>query len=177
MRASGPARHTELTAAVLASATKREQSSALRIGIRAMVHSNSKFVGIWIDHGKAVLVSVEGEAEKVTEILSNVEGHVRLKGGSPSVSGYGHQDVTSESQRENRYNQRLRRYYRSVIDALRNAKAIFIFGPGEAKMELRREILKSKELATKLVGTQTTDKMTDNQIRARVRDLFKPERC
>lgn len=142
-----------------------------------MVQSDSKLVGIWIDHTKAIVVSVEREAETVARIQSNVEGHVRLKGGSGSATHYGPQDVVSESQRENRRNQRLRRYYRSVIGALRNAKAIFIFGPGEAKMELKREIMRSKELGTKLVGTETTDKMTDNQIRAKVRDLFRPEKC
>ena len=143
-----------------------------RLHAQSMSDHASKFVGIWIDHARAVVVGIDGGTETVAIIQSNVEGHFRLKGGSRSATPHGPQNVVSESQRENRRNHQLKRYYGSVIAAVGNARAIFIFGPGEAKTELKRELMRSKGLATKLVGTETTDKMTENQVRAKVRELF-----
>ena len=131
-----------------------------------------KFVGLWIDHRKAVVVCIEGHNEIVEHIESRAEGHFRLKGGSRSCIRYGPQEVVSESRRENRVNQQFRRYYLKVVKALCCANAVFIFGPGEAKLELKREITKSKKLTSKIIGIETTDKMTDNQIVAKVREVF-----
>ena len=53
-----------------------------------------------------------------------------------------------------------------------DAQKILIFGPGEAKIELEREIKKSKVLASRIVGVETTDKMTERQIKAREKEFF-----
>ena len=47
-----------------------------------------------------------------------------------------------------------------------------IFGPGEAKGELKKRIKKNK-LSGRIVGIETVDKMTHRQILARVRQYFK----
>jgi len=49
---------------------------------------------------------------------------------------------------------------------------LYIFGPGSAKNELRREIEKVKPLRKRIVAVETTDKMTDRQIAAAVRSYF-----
>jgi hypothetical protein len=46
-----------------------------------------------------------------------------------------------------------------------------IFGPGEAKVELKKR-LENVDLHGHIVGIETTDKMTDNQIVAKVRQRF-----
>jgi hypothetical protein len=46
-----------------------------------------------------------------------------------------------------------------------------IFGPGEAKGELKKR-LESKGLGGRIVGVETTDKMTERQIAAKVRAYF-----
>jgi hypothetical protein len=45
-------------------------------------------------------------------------------------------------------------------------------GPGETKLELKKEIEKSNALITKIVGVQTRDKMTNNQIASKVKSYF-----
>lgn len=45
-------------------------------------------------------------------------------------------------------------------------------GPGEAKKELEKEIRQAKNLAERLTSVETCDKMTPNQIMARVRSFF-----
>jgi hypothetical protein len=45
---------------------------------------------------------------------------------------------------------------------------MLIFGPGEAKGELKKR-LKKANLSGRIVGMETVDKMTDHQIAAKVR--------
>jgi hypothetical protein len=47
-----------------------------------------------------------------------------------------------------------------------------IFGPGKAKGELEKEMHRSKSLALKVIPLETTDKMTEKQIAAKVRKFF-----
>jgi hypothetical protein len=62
-------------------------------------------------------------------------------------------------------------YYEAVIASLRDAESILIFGPGEAKGELKKRLEKSN-LGGRIVGVETSDKMTDRQIAAKVRQYF-----
>ena len=133
-----------------------------------------KNVGIWVDHEKAFIVSFTGEQKTAFFVQSNVEGHIRLSGGSRSRTPYGPQDVASESKMEERRKHQLRRYYQEIIRAISDAKKILIFGPGEAKIELEKEIKKSKQLSSKITGIEPADKMTERQITAKVKKFFIP---
>lgn len=136
-----------------------------------------EYVGIWIDHEKAFIVSTNKDKDAIACIKSNVEGHFRLSGGSRSSTPYGPQEVASERKIEERRKHHLRQYYHRIIQAISDAQGIFIFGPGEAKIELEKEIKKrSKELSSKIVRTETTDKMTERQIAAKVRNFFQAHR-
>ena len=131
-----------------------------------------RYAGIWIDHEKAFVVEITDDHEEIIVIKSNVEGRIRLSGGSRSRTIYGPQDVASESKAENRRKHQLHKYYNEVIQAVINAEKILIFGPGEAKIELEKELKKSKNLSAMVAGIETADKMTERQIAAKVRDFF-----
>ena len=77
--------------------------------------------------------------------------------------------VLSEQNRQ--FTGHLNRYYGEVVECLRDAESIFIFGPGEAKGELEKR-LASKGLGGRVVGIETVDKMTERQIAAKVRQYF-----
>ena len=62
-------------------------------------------------------------------------------------------------------------YYEAVIAGLRDAESILIFGPGEAKDELKKRLEKSK-LGGRIIDVETVDKMTDRQIAKKVRQYF-----
>ena len=62
-------------------------------------------------------------------------------------------------------------YYDAVIAAIRDAESILIFGPGEAKGELKQR-LEGLNLGGRIAGVETVDKMTDRQIAAKVRQHF-----
>jgi len=134
-------------------------------------------VGLWIDHRKAIIVIIKNGKEFIRVIESNVERRVRLAGGSRTASPYGPQEVASESKRDERYRHHLDAYYREVIRAIQDADSILIFGPGEAKGELKKAIEESKDVGRRIMGVESSDKMTQRQIAAKVRDYFVKERA
>ena len=134
-----------------------------------------KLFGLWIDHEKAIIVSLIDGSHKVTHVESDIEGRFRLKGGSRSNSPWGIQSATSESKRDFRYSKHLNIYFQNIIDLLKEAKQIYIFGPGEAKFELKKKIEKNNMLLDKISDIETTDKLTEPQIVAKVKKYFEKE--
>ena len=120
-------------------------------------------VGLWIDHKKAVIFSLSDEGAEIKRITSELEKDVRFSGGVHKESAEKHKD--------NRLTVYLNKYYDEVLSYIRNAESILIFGPGEAKVELKKR-LESMKLHKRIVGFKTVDKMTDNQIVAKVRQRF-----
>jgi hypothetical protein len=129
-------------------------------------------VGVWLDHGHAIVVTLMGEETTTEKLESEVEKHTRLSGGSRSATVYRPQNVASESTHDRRFENQLAAYYARLVRTLRDAKEVFIFGPGEAKRELKKALEKQKGLRVTVVGIESADKMTERQIVARVRDRF-----
>ncbi len=130
-----------------------------------------KEVGLWIDHRKTVIVTIENEVEVTREIRSNMGKHVQSPGDTHSKAPNNSQGSTAEDMRDRRFGNHLGSYYEGIISLIRGADSIWIFGPGEAKVELEKR-LKHEELGGHIVGIETVDKMTDHQIAAKVRDHF-----
>jgi hypothetical protein len=126
-------------------------------------------VGVWINHRKAVIVSISAEGEETKLITSKLERPARPPGSAHSKAGY-----QPEDQRDRQVVGHLNRYYDEVISFIREAESILILGPGEAKEELQKRI-ESKKLHGRIVGIETVDKMTDAQIVARVRERLTHE--
>jgi len=124
-----------------------------------------KLAGLWIDHRKAVIVMVTEEGEETRELSSHMEKHDRFKGGTASEDG------SKEDVRDRQFENHLNSYYNEVIKAIRGADSVQIFGPGEAKGELRKR-LELEGLKGRVLEIETVDKMTDRQIAAKVREHF-----
>jgi hypothetical protein len=131
-----------------------------------------RYVGLWIDHEKAMIAVVGKEARGITRIDSEVKGHIRLSGGSRSKTPYGPQDIRSEKRIEERRKHHLIRYYDKVIDLIQDADKILILGPGEAKRELEKRMTESKDLAAKITKIEAADKMTERQLAAKAKKFF-----
>ena len=130
-----------------------------------------KIVGLWVDHRKAIIVTVTEKGEETKLILSNVDKQPGRSGGIRSTTPYESQQVAADDSRERKFTGHLNTYYDEVIECIRNAESILIFGPGEAKGELKKR-LNRNNLDARIVGTETVDKMTDRQIAAKVREYF-----
>jgi hypothetical protein len=122
-----------------------------------------KKVGLWIDHSKAVIFSLSNEGAEVKRISSELEAPVRFSGGE--------QKESAEKHRDKRLSGHLSKYYDEVLSYIREAESILIFGPGEAKVELKKR-LESADLHGRIIGFETVDKLTDNQIVSKVRKHF-----
>jgi hypothetical protein len=120
-------------------------------------------VGIWIDHRKTVTMNISDEGHTTSLMESGMEKHVRFSGAA--------QDDSAEDQLDSRFTAHLNKYYDRVISSIRDADAILVLGPGEAKVEFEKR-LTGEALGGRVVGIETADKMTDRQIAARVRRQF-----
>lgn len=123
-----------------------------------------KEIGLWIDHHNAVIVILTMKGEVIRRIESDIEKYVRL---SSSQS----RDSSPEDIRDRQLTNHLDEYYSRVISSIRDAESILIFGPGEAKAELEKQ-LERAGLSEHIVDIQTDDKMTDRQISAKVHRYF-----
>ena len=131
-------------------------------------------VGLWIDHRKAIIVAVTDKGEEIKLIISKVEKQLRRSGDSPLKGPYEPQQVPAGDSRQRTLKGHLNIYYDAVIASIRAAESILIFGPGEAKGELKTR-LKRDNLGGRIVGIETVDKMTSHQISAKVRKYFAEE--
>jgi hypothetical protein len=127
--------------------------------------------GIWIDHRKAVIVELTADGERVSTIESRVEKHPERGGDSPLKGKYEARQVPADDSRQRALTGELNSYYDAVIAALADPEAILLFGPGEAKGELQKRLAKTRP-AARVDAVQTSDKMTDHQIIAKVRTHF-----
>ena len=109
--------------------------------------------------------------EEIKQIISNIGKHIRYSGSSHSKTPEGLKEVTSEGQRDRKFDNQLNKFYDEIIMSIRDADSIQIFGPGEAKGELKKR-LEHEGLKGHILATETVDKMTDRQISAKVRERF-----
>ena len=128
-------------------------------------------IGIWIDHRRAVITELAPEGERVKIIESNFEKHPERGGDSPLKGPYESLQVPADDRRQRAQTGELNRYYDAVIAALPHQNSLFLFGPGEAKGELHKRLTKAKPKAL-AAAVETTDKMTEGQLIAKVREHF-----
>jgi hypothetical protein len=131
--------------------------------------------GLWIDHRKALIVAVTDKGEEIRLIISKVEKQPGRSGGMRSTTPYEAQQVPADDSRERKFTGHLNIYYNAVIASIRDAESILILGPGEAKGELKKRLVRNK-LGGRIVGIETIARMTDRQIAAKVRRYFKGNR-
>lgn len=133
-----------------------------------------KHIGLWIDHKQAILVIQGEQGEEMQKIESGVERHVSYRGASLSKSPYSAQHQQGDDQLDNKFTEQLNKFYDKVIAHIRAAEAVVIFGPGEAKGELQKRIAHEK-IKVQIAGVETADKMTEPQVRTRVRKYFQQQ--
>ena len=120
-------------------------------------------VGVWIDHEKAVIVAISAGQVTTKTLESDVGPHPHYVGS---------QESGGEKKYEERHNLRLDQYYDEVISQLGQPDALLLFGPGEAKLQLKDRLGRSKVSSESIVAVESTDKLTDPQIVAKVKEHY-----
>lgn len=135
-------------------------------------HTMKKKIGIWIDHKEAILVAIEGDQTTVERIESHAESHFRPSGGWKAAGTSVAQSVSREQKADERRKHQFHNFYEMVIKKAGKADNIFILGPGEAKLELAKEIKKIKGQHGRIAAVEASDRLTENQIVAKVKSFF-----
>lgn len=119
------------------------------------------FCGIWIDHSHALITFIKdvNAVPAVEQIKSSVERHH-----GPGQLG----EVTTmadQTSADNRHEEQTRHFCKSLLEHIRDAKQIFVCGPGTAKYEFKHELERNHQLKEKLIGVETSDRLSDNEFK------------
>lgn len=130
-----------------------------------------KRVGLWIDHREAVVITLDEPGVSVQRILSEVEKNPQRAVNAEDFGPFESQRVKADDRRQKALSSYLQSYYDTVIDSLKDADAILIFGPGEAKIEVKQR-LEDRKMDSRIVGFETADSMTEPQMVAKTKSYF-----
>lgn len=111
---------------------------------------------VWINHDEARLFKFTPGKEEDRHLKNKHHMNHHLN----------HQD--QEKQNE------LKKYYKEVAESVKDATEILLMGPGMAKTEFKHYLDDhyKTSLAKKVIGVETSDKISDNQIRAAAAKFF-----
>ena len=131
-----------------------------------------KYIGIWIDKDKAHVVTLMKEHEKITTIESEME-HFNPKGGFGGRFKGGPQDVVQDSKYLEREKHQHKLYFKTIVPHLKGAHSLAIFGPAQTGERFAKHLETYHHmLHAKLKGVERADSMTENQVKALVREYF-----
>ncbi len=120
-----------------------------------------KRIGLWVDHRKALIVTITDQGEDVKQVFSGIQKHARVSGKTPLEAS--RQDMV-----DRQFENQVQKFYADIIPHLQQAQSIQIYGPGEAKKELEARLEKAG-FRGQIIETKTMDKMTDRQVVAEIR--------
>ncbi len=124
-------------------------------------------VGLWINHLKAVIVSIANKKIYIREIISNIEKQSLPTKGDLIDSAVEKSDYPRTPQSEIL----LDRYYNAIISLISDAESIWIFGPDEAKAELENR-LRTAGFGARVVGIESMAETTNHQLALKVQQRF-----
>lgn len=118
-----------------------------------------KRLGIWMDHTNAHLMefTASGEVKKI-----------EFK--------YGHAEKEHLGKNENLIHNKEQHkqadFYKHLADAIKGYDEVLLFGPTEAKAELKNHLKTDHHFDKIKITVKSADKMTDNQQHAFVREYY-----
>ena len=120
-----------------------------------------KSIGVWMDHSIAHLIEFTTVPMHVRDILSDFRHEVK----ADSIE-------KSEKHMHNKERGEMHEYYNKILKEVVDFDQILIFGPTDAKNELNSLLKSNHAFDLANVEILQTDKMTENQLYAFVRNHF-----
>lgn len=131
-----------------------------------------KKVGVWIDQREANIINLENEAIQKKTIYSDIETRVRVEGEKKQFGRFGDQYLVDEKGKQNRLEHQMQKYLQRVMDELKSADQIMLFGPAQTKDRLHKLIIENRNMANKMDSILVSEKMSDNQKIAYVKKFY-----
>jgi stalled ribosome rescue protein Dom34 len=118
-------------------------------------------VAVWVDHREAI-VTIFKDAHLLheEEIFSEA---------NPQTHG----DHLSKKHIQAHQHAILEHFYKEIIQDLKSADQVIIYGPGQAKHELAKHIQADKSLQGHILDVIATEKMTETELNNRALADFK----
>jgi stalled ribosome rescue protein Dom34 len=135
----------------------------------------NKRVGIWIDTKQAVIIFLKKKSENIKIVKSSIEARDRVPGEKKLFSRFGVQFSNFETKKENRKMHEVQNYLEKVVEEIKDAEEVVLFGPAEMKINLEKFMHKSSLQLPVIRRVETTDNMTKNQKVAWARKFFNKE--
>jgi hypothetical protein len=123
--------------------------------------SEIKKLGIWIDHSNAHLT--EFTTDPMT--TSIIESDFSFQDRQETIA-------RSENIMHNKERQRHTEYYKKLGEVIVNYNDVILFGPTDAKVELRNILKADRRFSEIKIDVKQTDKMSHHQQQAFVREYF-----
>ena len=121
----------------------------------------TKYLGICMDNSSAHIIEL-GQETTATKVIDSKFTHEERE---QSLS-------KGENRMHNKEQQFQAEYYKELGEIIKNYEEVILFGPTNAKVELMN-ILKEDQHFDKIkIYVKSTDRMTDNQQVAFVKDFF-----
>jgi hypothetical protein len=119
-----------------------------------------KRVGIWMDHANAHVIEFAPEM-KTLHVHSAFTQTVK-------------EDSLGKSEHimHNKEHHQHLDYYKRLGEIIKNYDSVLLFGPTDAKKELHNLLIDDAQFAQIKIAVKSSDKMTENQEFAYVRDYF-----
>jgi hypothetical protein len=141
------------------------------------MNSNSfKQVGVWIDHSKAHFVGFnDGNTVLIETLESPFESMKREVGEGSDKTRFSSSNEHSSNNEHKKHNisqKELNEYFKMMETKLHSFDDILLFGPGVAKEQMRNRLRENKSFDGKWLSVQTSDKLTEKQLLAFVRDFY-----
>ncbi|MBD2188472.1 hypothetical protein [Pseudanabaena mucicola] len=124
-------------------------------------------VGLWIDHRKAIIVSIMAKREEVKKVVLESDKQSQYSSSLLFKNNHKLMQMPSNKFTQRTMQEKLNIYYDEIISNIYNANSILIFGPSMAKYELKYR-LEMNKLSDRIVGIETVDNMTERQISAKI---------
>jgi hypothetical protein len=129
-------------------------------------------IAIWMDHDEAQIIEADGEVQKTATIASGAESKRRATGGTHmSGKSFAKSPASGDGHYEGRRANALQHYYAEVVKVIGDASDVLILGPGTAKDELSHRL---GDRSSRRVRVETSSRLTDGELLARVRKAFAP---
>ena len=125
------------------------------------IMTNKRKLGVWIDHSIAYLTEFTAgpmETKTLDSDFTNQDRNQTL--------------ARSENVMHNKEQQRYSDYYKKLGEIILNFEDVILFGPTDAKVELLNILKKDRRFSEIKIDVKQTDKMTEHQQHAFVREYF-----
>lgn len=138
-----------------------------------------KQVGVWIDHSKAHLIGFKsGQARLLETVESPYESVRRIEGEGNDMTRFSSSPEYSSNNEYKKHQivqNEINEYMRIMEQKLASFEDILLFGPGTMKERMKNRLREKKAFEGKWLSVEHSNKLTENQLVAFVREFYKTE--